>query len=193
MGAFSALDKMKIDLLHGGLGLLDPINLRIIEGISQENQALVILSREKSFVPPEDLLAGQTKITLNSTEGLKQGREICLFDLENGEVKTIDSVQKDCVILSSPLRFSYLKEQSSLLFLRRISFFFAEEKQTLMRKTNFSPAQPLLEEVASFDFEYEKAKNLVKLTLFLKNNKEKKYETSVFPKNTGLLSISQAE
>lgn len=186
MGAFSALDKIKIDLLHGGLGLLEPASLGVLQGITWDSQSLIVLSREKTLILLEDLVAGQTKIILDTTEGLKQGREICLFDSNKGETKVINSVKKESIVLSSPLDFPYLKEQGSLFLLERISFFFDEEKQTLMRKTNSSPAQPLLEAVSSFDFEYEKATNLARLLLTLKSSKEKKYETSVFPKNTGL-------
>ncbi len=54
------------------------------------------------------------------------------------------------------------------------------------RKTNSSPAQPLLEDAASFGFNLEEASVLVRLHLALESNKEKIYEISVFPKNAAL-------
>ena len=56
----------------------------------------------------------------------------------------------------------------------------------MRRKVNASPAQPLLEDVASFEFEYSKDDNLVRLNLALKAEEEKKYETIVFPKNVAM-------
>ena len=182
----SALDKMKIDLLHGGSGLLVPIQLGILEGIIRNEDTLIILSKEKSLSPPNDLLAGQTRILLESTYNVKKGMELCIFDSAKGEVKSISSVDKRSIVLSSPLDFSFLKEKTCVFLLKKISLFFDEDRQTLRRKVNSSPAQPLLEEVALFDFTYEKVVNLARLRLSLQSKKEKEYEISVFPKNTAL-------
>ena len=51
---------------------------------------------------------------------------------------------------------------------------------------NASPAQPLLEDVAAVDFQYDSSVNLAKAGLSLQNAKRRKYEISVFPKNIGL-------
>ena len=45
--ALAALDKMSTDLLGGGSGLIDPIRLGILEGVSQNSGTLIILSKEK--------------------------------------------------------------------------------------------------------------------------------------------------
>ncbi len=184
--ALSALDKMRTDLLAGGSGLLEPIELRLLEGISQEEGTLVISSKEKSLSPLNDLLEGQTRIRLQSTHNVKKGREICIFDSHKGEVKSISRVAKKNIILSSPLKYSFLKEKTQVCLLKKISLFLDEDKQILRRKTNSGPAQPLLEDAIFFSFSYEKASNLARLQLALESNKEKKYETSVFPKNAAL-------
>lgn len=184
--ALSALDKMRIDLLTGGSGLIEPIELGLLEGISQEKGALVILSKEKGLSPLSDLLEGQTRIRLQSTSELKKGREICIFDSRKGEVKSISRVDKKGIILSSPLKYSFLMAKTQVFLLKKISFFLDKDKQILRRKTNASPAQPLLEDAASFGFSREKTSVLVSLYLALESNKEKKYEISVFPKNTAL-------
>jgi type II secretory pathway pseudopilin PulG len=184
--ALSALDKMRVDLLAGGSGLLEPIELGLLEGISQEEGTLVILSKGKNLSPLNDFLEGQARIRLQSTSELKKGREICIFDHHKGEVKSISRVDKKSVALSSPLNFSFLKEKTRVCLLKKISFFLDKDKQILRRKTNSSPAQPLLEEAILFAFSYERARNLARLQLALKSNKEKKYEISVFPKNAAL-------
>jgi len=184
--ALSALDKMRVDLLAGGSGLLEPIELGLLEGISQEEGTLVILSKEKNLSPLNDLLEGQTRIRLQSASELKKGRDICIFDSHKGEVKSISRVDKKSIVLSSPLNFSFLKEKTQVCLLKKISLFLDMDKKILRRKTNSSPAQPLLEEAILFAFSYEKASNLARLHLALESNKEKKYEISVFPKNAAL-------
>jgi hypothetical protein len=186
LAAFSALERMKTDVLRAGLGLLGPIQLNLLEGITKADGALIILSEEKNFSPVTNLFEGQTRIQLESTEGIKKERDICIFDSSNGELKSISSVEKKSIALSSPLSFSFLKEKTRLILLERISLFYDSEEQTIKRKVNSSPAQPLLEEAASFNFDYEKTTNIVRLRLALTSRKEKIYETSVYPKNTAL-------
>lgn len=183
--AFSALDKMKADLLQGGAGLRDAIQLGLLEGIAENEGALIILSKEENLIPINDLTAGQTGIQLVSTDELSRGREVCIFDSFKGEVISISSVNKKSIALSSPLNFSFKKEKTNLVLLEKISLFFDRAKQIIRRKVNSSPPQPLLEDATSFDF--ERASNLVRLRLSLKLlNRVKIYEASVFPKNTAL-------
>jgi len=184
--ALSSLDKMRVDLLAGGSGLLEPIELGLLEGITQEEGTLVILSKEKNLSPLNDLLEGQTRIRLQSTHKVKKGREICIFDSHKGEVKPISHTDKKSIVLSSPLNFSFLKEKTQVFLLKKITLFLDKDKQILRRKTNSSPAQPLLEDASSFGFNLEEASVLVSLHLALESNKEKKYEIFVFPKNAAL-------
>ena len=186
--ALSALDKMKTDLLTAGSGLLEPIQLGLLEGITENESTLVILSKEKSLSPLNDLVEGQTRIQLVSTKKVKRRREICIFDSTKGEVKSISSVSKKSIVLSSPLNFSFQKEKTSVFLLKKISLFLDKNKNILRRRVNSSPAQPLLEEVAMFGFNYEKATNLARLrvTFKSKSSKDKEYEIFVFPKNSAL-------
>lgn len=187
--ALATLDKMRFDLLKAGLGLQQPISLGVLDGITESEDTLIIISKEKTFTPLSDLAAGQTIIQLNSTSKLKKGRKVCVFDSTKGEVKSISSVDKERIVLSSPLNFPSLKEETSVFLLREVSLFLDKNKHILRRKVNTSSAQPLLEEVGLFDFHYEKATNLVRLSLSFATNKEKAYETSVFPKNIALASL----
>jgi len=186
--ALATLDKMRFDLLEAGLGLQQPISLGMLDGIAGSEDTLTIISKEDKFTPLSDLAAGQTSIQLDTTSKLKKGRKVCVFDSTKGEVKSISSVNKESIVLSSPLNFSSMKEETSVFLLREVSLFLDKNKHTLRRKVNTSPAQPLLEEVGMFDFHHEKATNLVKLSISFITDKEKVYETSVFPKNTALAS-----
>jgi type II secretory pathway pseudopilin PulG len=186
--ALAALDKMRIDLLEAGLGLQQPISLGLLDGITGSEDTLIIISKEDRFTPSSDLAGGEISIPLDTTSKLKKRRKVCVFDSTKGEIHTISSVNKEYIVLSSPLNFSYLKRETSVLLLREVSFFLDKNKQILRRKVNTSPAQPLLEEVDVFDFCHETATNLVRLSLSLTTNKEKVYETSVLPKNIALAS-----
>jgi len=188
-GALLALEKMKIDLLQGGLGLLKPLELELLKGIEEKNLNLSILSKEKDFHLLDNIVAGQAQIPLETTEGMKKGREICIFDSKKGEIKTISSLTGESITLDSPLNYSFLKEESRIILLKRIILFFDAKKQIIRRKVNNSPSQPLLEETFSFDFSYSEASNLLNLRLSLNPEKEKTHEISVFPKNMALASI----
>jgi type II secretory pathway pseudopilin PulG len=181
--ALAALDKMRTDLTAGGSGLIHPIQL---EGISDAEGTLTILSKEQDLAPTDDLVTGQTRIELERTSSLKKGREICIFDSLKGEIKSISSVETESVILSSALESSYAQDKTSLFLLQKVSLFLDEKTGVLRRKVNSSPAQPLAEDTAFFSFDYDRASSLVRLRLALESNKEKFYETVLFAKNVAL-------
>jgi prepilin-type N-terminal cleavage/methylation domain-containing protein len=183
---FSALDKMKTDILSGGSGLLEPVQLGLLESITEDEGALIILSMEKNFASLNDLVTGQTKILLPSISKLKKKREICIFDALKGEIKSIVSAANKSIVLSTPLDFSYSKDDTHIYLIKQVALFFDKNKKIIRRKINSSPAQPLLEDVALFDFSYSKTTNLVSLRISLKLNEEKEYEISIYPKNAAL-------
>ena len=184
--AMAALDKMKIDLLRAGAGLLQPVRQGAVEGMAINNGALMIYHREKTYSLFEDLSPGENRIVLETAVGLGPGREVCILDEEKAEVKTISSIEGKTIILAAPLEASYSIGETQLALLERTSLFFDEKKGTIRRKVNASSPQPLLEDVFYFEFAYQKELNLAKLSFALKNNKEKKYELWVYPKNIAL-------
>jgi hypothetical protein len=141
---------------------------------------------EKNFASLNDLVTGQTKILLPSISKLKKKREICIFDTLKGEVKSIVSAANKSIVLSTPLDFSYSKDDTHIYLIKQVALFFDKNKKIIRRKINSSPAQPLLEDVALFDFSYSKTTNLVSLRISLKLNEEKEYEISIYPKNAAL-------
>lgn len=181
-----ALDKIRIDLLDSGRGLSVPLKLGLLEGISDKEESLTIYCQEDIYSLSTDLSSGQERITFDKSHNIKKGREICIFDSEKGEVKSVSPEDRKSIVLSSPLHASYTKDISTLVLLQKISFFLDQDSQTLRRKVNASSPQPLLEDVVDFGFHYDRSANLIKLSLTLKENKERRYEISVFPKNMAL-------
>lgn len=181
-----SLDKMRIDILEAGLGLIQPIQSGLLEGLTVTDSTLTILCKEKEIPLSQDLVRGQTRISLSRSCKTKRGQQLCIFDSQKGEVKSISSAGRRSIILSSPLKESYTKKESSLVLLRRISYFLDEKTKILRRKVNNSPSQPLLEAVTQFNFDYDESSNLVRLRFILESNKEKPYEMSILPKNMAL-------
>ena len=64
--ALSALEKIKMDVVQAGMGLAQPIQMGLLEGIAEDNNMLNIFSRDKDFILLEELLPGQTTISLFS-------------------------------------------------------------------------------------------------------------------------------
>lgn len=184
--AYAALDRMRGDIIEAGLGLKEPMALGILEGISQDQNELVLLSQQEGLPLVEDIVPGQQRILVANTRKLKIRQHICIFSSDSGEVHSIVSITRDSILLDSPLASHYFQEKTSLILLRKLSLFFDKSAAIIRRKVNNSPAQPLLEGVASFSFEFFKDANLVRLHLCLKTEEDKDYETIVFPKNTAL-------
>lgn len=187
LAAYSALDKIRQDLLEAGLGLNIPTSLGLIKGLFEEEGTLNIYKVEKSLAPLGNLVPGQTRISLESTEGLKKGREICLSDENKGEIQRISSVERESVVLNSGLHNFYAREKTEAVLLNKVSLYLEKENQLLRRKVNESPSQPLCEDVSLFAFEFDKSFSLIKVRLKL-TDEENEYEISVFPKNLALVS-----
>jgi prepilin-type N-terminal cleavage/methylation domain-containing protein len=184
--AVAALDKMKIDILRAGAGLVEIVRVGTINAIVDANNTFVVYRLDQAYALGGDLSVGDGQAVLKSVSGLNPGQEVCFADDENSEVGIISSLSGKTIVLSSPLKFSYLKDSGRLLALEKTSLFYDSGTQLIRRKVNTSSPQPLLEDVRSFDCSYDKNSNLARLSFTLNHGQEKKYEILVFPKNIGL-------
>jgi len=184
--AYAALDKIRVDLLKTGLGLLLPIKQNLLQPLITENDSLSIVFSDEELTASSNYKVGQTKILLNNHSKIKKGSRICIFDLSQGEIKSVAAAGSNSFILSSPLAFSYSQEETSIVLLKEISIYLDSKKHILRRKVNRSPAQPLLEEVSLFQCDYNKESNLAKVKLNLLSAEDKNYENLIFLKNLAL-------
>jgi hypothetical protein len=184
--ALAALDKMRIDLLRAGSGLARQIRMGIVEGVAITNNALVISRREKECFLLADIAPGENRIVLETAAGLSAGREVCVFNDNKGELKTISSINGQTIFVEAPFEGSYSMGESRVAPLDKTFLFFDQKTGSIRRKVNTSSPQPLLDDVLFFDFFYNKDVNLAGLSFALINNKEKKYELYVYPKNVAL-------
>jgi len=185
-GALAAMDKIKVDILRAGLGLVRPAALGLVEAVAEDAGGLLVTRAEKAYELTADVLEGDVRLSLASVADLRAGREICLLDGEKGEVRVISSVAAGTVVLSSPVGFGYAREKASVILLEKISLYMDAGKSILRRRVNLSPAQPLLENVRSADFLVDRAANLVRVRLGLENQGDATYEICLFPKNPAL-------
>lgn len=190
---YAALDRMRRDVLDAGLGLIEAMTLQILEGVWEEQGRLVVLSKEKDLLFDEALFSGQQRIPVGDAGKIKKGQFISILNLHGGELHYVISVDNDTVVIDSPLASNYPTGDTRILLLKKISLFLDDATGVIRRKVNASPAQPLLEDVASFTFQHLREDNLVRIGLSLEGGEEKKYEITVFPKNTAVASILQAK
>lgn len=190
---YAALDRIRRDLQDAGLGLTQAIALLVLEGISVNQEMLVILSKVKNLAVEEALVSGQQRIPTVDAADVKRGQLVCVMNPYGGEVHSVVATDRQSIVIEPPLPSSYVPDNTTVVLLRRISLFLDKADGVIRRKVNASPAQPLLEDVAGFEFDYMKQANLVRLGIVLISDEEKKYETAVFPKNTAMVSIPQEE
>ncbi len=186
----TALDRMRRDLFEAGLGLTEVMEMQILDGVSDDSGELVILSRGEELVLAGDLASGQFQIFTPDAPSVKKGQLIVVFNPFRGELHSVISIDLPWITIDPPLVSDYLQENTKMILLRKICLFFDETDSVLRRKVNASPAQPLLENVASFGFDYVKETNLVHIEFSLNSYEERKYETILFPKNTAISSIA---
>lgn len=186
LAAMAAVDKMRVDSLQAGRGLLDPMELELMDGLSVEGGELTIFSVEKRLELVEDPVPGQTRISFTPAEGLNKGKSICFFSKGYGEVTSIASSEQSSVILSGPLIHSYTRGLCEAVLLERVRIFLDLKTGIIRRAVNAASAQPLLENVRSMSLDFDKTVNLLRLEIISDSKMEKKYEFSVFPKNTAL-------
>ena len=184
--AEAALEKIRIDIQRAGQGLVAPMRDSTIAGVELTGQTITVALAESSYALSQDLVPGQTRLPLTTTSGLSAKREICLVENGWGERHSIAVVEAAAVVLGEPLQATYSRVGGQLHLIEKISYFLDETSGVLRRKVNSSPAQPLLDDVAAVEFDYDASVNLVTACLSLQNSKEKRYGISVFPKNVGL-------
>jgi len=189
--AAAALEKMRMDVLHAGRGLAQPMAMGIVSAVELKNEVLGLTIGEKTYSLTADLQAGQTTLPLLDTEGLRAGREVCVFGGGRGEILGLQSVDESSATVSSPLISSYPQDQTRVVLLQKISFYLERGTSILRRKVNSSPGQPLIEGVRLFGFSYDGISNLIKVQIGLEKEPEKIHELFMLPKNVALAKLRQ--
>ncbi len=190
MSVRAAGERMKEDIQQAGKGLRKAIALDLIEAVSASEGSLYLQSVESIHNPLSSLWQGQTRIELSNTSSFSRNRKVCFIGRNRGETGRIKSVLEEAIILLEPLSFSYPASEVSLLLIREINIYIDRTKNLIRRKINFSPAQPLLENIQAFSATFQRESNLIVIQIETNEKKKKIHEIHIFPKNNALASAN---
>lgn len=185
--AYSALDRIRIDLVRGGRGLTEAMALGLLSAVDAGPERLTIMSSEGARSLGQDLGPGGDRAVLGTTEGIKKGDGVCFLEGARGEVRGVAAVEGNDLILDLPAEAGYSAEACRVLPIEKVSYYLGTVDRVVRRQVNSSPAQPLIEEVADFRYSYDSSSNLTSVAIALMSKKERPYGILVFPKNIGLL------
>jgi len=181
-----ALDKITRELLTEGINLRQAVSLHLITPLEITTNSILIRSGEEKIKPKTDLVAGQTLIKLNWPRKISSKRSLLFHDHQKGEIKKLRQINRNSILLASPLLHSYQKDLTAIILLREIKIFFDSAKNQLRIKFNTSSPQPLAEDLKAASFSFEEKTNLLKIKLISADQKDRPLETIIFLKNKAL-------
>ena len=187
--AHAALDRMKADIQEAGSGLHEALALGWFDALHLSENRLTLRFAESEHPVNSGVSPGNEWIPLDSTGEFKTGQEVCIHDSFRGELKIIRRIADTGIWLSSPLIGEYRPYETSLIKIKKISFYLDRRSHILRRKVNSSPAQPLCENVSRLVLQYETALNLVSVLLTMSKEEDTPHETTIFPKNIAVTGM----
>jgi prepilin-type N-terminal cleavage/methylation domain-containing protein len=184
----AAFDKIRIDLHRAGCDLVPALRLGLVEAVETSGNILTICRGAGAHALAEDAEAGEECLVLSSLGDLRPGRRICLWDDSKGEAAEIAAVDTAArtIVLRAPLEGAYRAASATVVLVESTALYLDEGSATLRRRVNRSSAQPLLDDVASADFRYDRERNLALVRLEVKSQGGRAYEISAFPKNSAV-------
>ncbi|MHB8054056.1 MAG: PulJ/GspJ family protein [Candidatus Aminicenantales bacterium] len=184
--AWAALDRIRADIREAGSGLARPIRLGVLSGFEQTEGRWTLVAAEASPALGADATAGTATLSVSGTVGNWTGRSLCLCDGSNGETAVVLSAGDGSLTLTEPLHRSYRADEASLAVLRKTAFYLDADSHILRRKIDSSPAQPLLEDVQTFDLDTDSVNGLVRSRLSLISAPEEFYALKILARNAAL-------
>ena len=184
--AYSALDRIRLDLVRGGRGLSEAIGQGLLSAVDAGPERLTILSSEGARALRLDLSPGGDRAELETAAGIKKGDSVCFLEASRGEVRGVAAVEGDTLVLDTPAEAGYSAGVCRVLPIEKVSYYLGSSDKVVRRQVNSSPAQPLIEDVGDFRFSYDLPSNLASVFLGLAPHKESNYGIFVFPKNAVL-------
>jgi prepilin-type N-terminal cleavage/methylation domain-containing protein len=187
--ALAAIDRMRIDLLHAGLGLAAETALGLVEAVRATDNELRTTSLEKRLALAADGGPGDTRILLKSAADIAAGQEVVLRDGMAGEVRTVAGVDRGAIVLDGPLAAAYPMDTASVSLLENVRYFLDGPRRVLRRRVNAGSAQPVLESVSAAIWRHDPEAFLVRVRLELGIEGAQPHEATVFLKNPALAGI----
>jgi prepilin-type N-terminal cleavage/methylation domain-containing protein len=187
--ALSAVDRMRIDLLHAGRGLAEETALGLVVPVSASDAELRTVSLEKRLGLAADAAAGESRLLLESTADIAAGQAVSMRDGLTGEIRTVAGIEGTAIVLDSPLGAGYAAATGVLALLENVAYFRDGTTRVLRRQVNASPAQPLLDNTTSASWSHDPEARLVRISIEIAAEGATSYGTTVFLKNPALAGI----
>ena len=181
--AWSALDRIRSDVLLAGRGLVRPMRLGIVAPAEEAGGRWVLVRAGAAPVLTAGPRAGETTVAVAGANPDWAGKTLCLYDRTRGEKAVILEAVGGILTLSSPLDCDYRIPEASAAVLQTTSLFLDAGQGVLRRKSDSSSAQPLLEDVHSFTFIYDSETCLAEARLSLASAPEEFHALKILARN----------
>lgn len=187
LAAAAALESLRRDASRAGEGLSIPIELGLCDGAELRPDGFAVRYAAEVKSLAADIVPGQTKIFLESTEGLGPGRDICLCADDRAEINSVRSAGDGWIVIEPGAGNSYGRLEGFCIAIDVVTNRFDRTSRILRRRINNGSGQPLIEDADMFEAEWDPAAPLFRFRLRLNMKKGKTHETSVVPKSLALL------
>jgi prepilin-type N-terminal cleavage/methylation domain-containing protein len=184
--ALAALDRMRIDLLHAGRGLLEEIRLGLVAPAVAAPTELRLASAERELRLVAASGAGSTRLRLASAAEIAAGQLIALRAGAAGELRRVVRIEAEDAVLEAPLERDYLPDAAKAALIETVTYYLDSQAGILRRKVNAAPAQPLVENAAAATWALAPSGTLIRIRLELTVKGVHPHEATVFLKNAAL-------
>jgi len=187
----AALDKIRAEIQEEGRHLETAAYLKLVEPFKIESTSLQLIQGEWWIKPPSDLVKGQVLLEVNIPQKISLSRKILIHDETKGEIKELEKATRNFLIFTTPLLYSYEKESTKIILLRKAIVSFDSAQQKIRFQVNKSPAQPLAEDILSFKLSWKDTPPLLEIEIISSQDKENPLKQLVYLKNMALRQQNQ--
>ncbi len=187
LAAAAALESLRRDAARAGEGLALPIELGLCDGAELRPDGFTVRYAGEAKRLAADIVPGQTKIFLESAEGLGPGRSLCLCADDRAEFASVRSAGDGWIVIEQGAENFYGQTDGQCFAVDAVINWLERTSRTLRRRVNDGSGQPLLEDTIMFEADWDPAAPLFRFKLRLGSKKEKTHETSIVPKCLALL------
>lgn len=183
LAAAVAIESLRRDAARAGEGLALPVELGLCEAVEATPSGLVVRSAGEPVDLAGDVVAGQTRIEIGSETEFEPGREVCLCADDRCDIGTVAAAGPGWIVLEGGVSHSYGAAEGRCFAIESAATSLDRPGRVLRRSVNDGPRQPLLENAAAFEVDWDPDGPLLRFLVRLESKKEKTYEACIVPKN----------
>ena len=181
---FFTVDTIKNDLTKCGMRLQEAADLFDIPLFSNTQLGFKVIYGLASDELIENCYSGENRIEVTSTDFVKKGRKILIYDSVSKEYEflRVKKVDGNSLLLDSNLKIDHLKH-SVIIPLKEIEMKFYKKDMVIKRKIDRGYFQPVIEGVTDFYISFFEDSNSVLYRLEI--NKKEQVRGYIFLSNRG--------